>query len=196
MTITTLVYETFIRADRETVWAAITEPEWTRQYFFGTGVTEPMHAGHAFLSILPDGEPAVDGAVEVFDPPSRLVQTWHVRYDEAMAAEPAGRVEWTLTEAGPGLTRLRVVHGDLAASPLTWANVRRGWYWVLDSLKSLVETGSGLPTPAPGALDAEPTIDRADGGSDTPMDPAKMPGEAVSPAVSGAGGGDRCRGRG
>ena len=52
------------------------------------------------------------------------VHTWHVRYDDAMAAEPPSRVEWLLTELGPELTRLRLTHRDLARSPLTWANVK------------------------------------------------------------------------
>ena len=86
--------------------------------------TQPPRAGAPYLFALPDGSPAVDGTIEELDPPYRLVQTWHVRYDPAMAAEPPSRVEWTLTRAGEGLTRLRVVHGDLARSPLTAANVR------------------------------------------------------------------------
>ena len=47
--------------------------------------------------------------------------------------------------AGEGLTRLRLVHADLAQSPKTWANVEHGWVWILDSLKSLLETGEALP---------------------------------------------------
>jgi len=64
-----------------------------------------------------------------------------------MAEEPPSRVEWTVVEAGDGLTRLRLVHGDLAFSPLTWANVQNGWVWVLDSMKTLIETGRPLPDP-------------------------------------------------
>lgn len=57
------------------------------------------------------------------------------------------------------MTLLRVVHGDLAFSPLTAASVGSGWPYVLDGLKSLVETGTPLPPryargPAP---DAETT---------------------------------------
>ena len=47
--------------------------------------------------------------------------------------------------AGEGLTRLRLVHADLAQSPLTWANVEHGWVWILDGLKTLLETGEPLP---------------------------------------------------
>lgn len=36
-------------------------------------------------------------------------------------------------------------HGDLALSPLTWAHVRLGWVEIIDSLKSLLETGTPMP---------------------------------------------------
>jgi len=65
----------------------------------------------------------------------------------ALAAEPPGRVEWTVEGVGDGLTRVRLVHGDLAYSPLTWAHVKDGWVWVIDALKTLLETGSSLPGP-------------------------------------------------
>ena len=70
-----------------------------------------------------------------------MVQTWHTLYDAELAAEPVSQVEWVVEAAGEGLTRLRVVHGDLAQSPQTWANVRHGWVWILDGLKTLLETG-------------------------------------------------------
>ena len=98
--------------------------------------------------------------IEVLDPPHRLVHTWHVRYDDQLAAEPPGRVEYHLTRLGPELTRLRLTHGDLARSPLTWAHVKDGWVWILDSLKSLVETGAALPTPTlpePGGDETDPS---------------------------------------
>jgi hypothetical protein len=68
-----------------------------------------------------------------------------VLYDAALAEEPPSRVEWTIEAAGDGLTRIRLVHGDLALSPLTWANVKDGWVWILNGMKSLLETGHPLP---------------------------------------------------
>jgi uncharacterized protein YndB with AHSA1/START domain len=155
------VYQIYVRAPLETVFAALTDPELTRRYFHHTAYAQPPVQGEPYLTTLPDGRPAVDGVIEVLDPPHRLVQTWHVRYDPALEAEPAGRVEWLLSEAGAGLTRVRLTHGDLAFSPLTWAHVKDGWVWVLDSLKTLLETG----TPLPPADEPAPATDRpvADG---------------------------------
>lgn len=151
-------YQTYIRASAEEVWRAITDPAFTRQYFFGSAFASPPVAGQRFISEV-DGQPAVDGVVEVVDPPHRLVHTWHVRYDDAMAAEPESRVEWTIEAAGAGLVLLRVRHGDLAFSPLTWASVRTGWVYVLDGLKSLLETGRPLP-PRNEAVTPEPVAEQ------------------------------------
>ena len=139
------IYQVYIQAPIERVFAALVDPEFTRQYFHGTAFQDPPIAGEPFLTTLPDGRPAIDGVIEVHEPPHRLVHTWRVRYDDAMAAEPPSRVEWLLAEAGPDLTRVRLTHSDLARSPLTWANVKDGWVWIVDSLKTLLETGMPLP---------------------------------------------------
>ena len=77
--------------------------------------------------------------------PGRFVQTWHTRHDPGLEHEPPSRVEWTVESAGQGLTRVRLVHGNLEQSPLTWETVRDGLVWILDSMKTLLETGQPLP---------------------------------------------------
>ncbi len=150
MSITAHVYQVHIAADVDTVWAAITQSEWTRQYFHGTTYAEGPVAGARFRTVRSDGTDAIDGVVEEMTPPAggrpgRFVQTWRVLHDAAMAQEPPSRVEWTVEQVGEGLTRVRLVHGDLADSPLTWADVKHGWVWVLDAMKSVIETGRRLP---------------------------------------------------
>ncbi|MDO8392101.1 MAG: SRPBCC family protein [Actinomycetota bacterium] len=138
-------YRIYIKATPEEVWQGIIDPAFTRQYFHGTAFDEAPQAGQPYRTTMGNGMGAVDGTIEVCEPPHKLVQTWHVLYDAAMAEEPASRVEWTITPAGDGLTQLDVVHGDLARSPLTWAGVQHGWVWILDGLKTLLETGAVLP---------------------------------------------------
>ena len=145
MAITKHVYQIFIKATPEAVWEAIVEPSWTRRYFHGTSFDSPPVKGEPYRTTIADGRPAVDGVIEELDPPNRLVMTWHVLYDAAMAEEPPSRVEWIVEPMGDGLTRLRLEHGDLALSPLTWANVKDGWVYVLDGLKTVIETGESLP---------------------------------------------------
>jgi hypothetical protein len=103
-------------------------------------------------TVTVDGRDAVEGMIEEMTAPTagrpgRFVQTWHVLFDAALGAEPPGRVEWTIEEAGEGLTRVRLVHGNLAYSPLTWAHVKDGWVWIINALKTLLETGRPLPDP-------------------------------------------------
>jgi uncharacterized protein YndB with AHSA1/START domain len=139
------VYRIYIRATAEQVWAGITEPGFTRRYFHTTAFDDPPQAGQPYRTTTIDGRAAVDGVIEVCEPPRRLVQTWRVLYDPALTEEPPSRVEWTVTDVGEGLVRLDVIHGDLARSPRTWARVKDGWVWILHSLKSLLETGEALP---------------------------------------------------
>jgi len=155
-----LVYQIFIKAEPGAVWTAITDPDFTRRYFHRTAFETTGGAGAPFRYVLPNGDDAVIGDVEEVDPPRRLVMTWRVMYDASMAEEPPSRVEWFVDAAGDGLTRVKVVHGDLARSPLTWASVKDGWVWVLDALKTLVETGEPLPDQT---VELEPPVDDVQG---------------------------------
>lgn len=147
MTAAAHVYEIFIRAPRERVWEALVDPDQTVEYFHRTRIESSFEPGAPYRYVLAtDDRDAVDGEIEVCEPPHRLVMTWRVLYDAAMNEEPPGRVEWTLTPVGDGeVTRVTLRHGDLALSPLTWEHVRLGWVGVIDSLKSFLETGTALP---------------------------------------------------
>ncbi len=167
MAITAHVYQIFIAASPQQVWTAITDSDWTRRYFHGTAFVEPPRQGQPYRTVMDGGRPAVEGEIEEMAPPTdgqpgRFVQTWRVLYDAAMAEEPPSRVEWTVEDAGKGLTRVRLVHGDLASSPLTWAGVKDGWVWVLDAMKTLIETGKQLPARDEAEQPPRPTVPDGD----------------------------------
>jgi uncharacterized protein YndB with AHSA1/START domain len=164
--VTTQVYRVYIKAPRERVWHAITDPEWTVRYGYG-GRAEydpALRPGAAYRGMLTDaakrratqlGHPApdvgVDGEVLEVDPPSRLVQTFRMIMEPTMAAEGFTRVTWELEERD-GATKLTVVH-ELEGAPVL-AQVMSGgaedigggggWSWVLSDLKSLLETGERM----------------------------------------------------
>jgi uncharacterized protein YndB with AHSA1/START domain len=152
------VNDVFLRATVDQVWQAITDPALTAKYFHRTAIQSSFQPGTDVRYVdVRTGEPGADmvvGEIEICEPPHRLVHTWLVLYDAAMAEEPPGRVEWNIDAAGDGLVRLRVRHGELGRSPLTWAEVQDGWVWILDSLKSLLETGEPLSEPT---MDLAPT---------------------------------------
>ena len=144
MVITRHQYRIFIKAPIEQVWNALLDPAFTRRYFHGTAFDQPPVEGEPYR-MVENERAAMDGIVEELVPPHRLVQTWRFLDDGAMAAEPPSRVEWKLAVAGEGLTQLDVVHGDLARSPVTWAFAGEGWPWILNALKTVIETGEALP---------------------------------------------------
>jgi uncharacterized protein YndB with AHSA1/START domain len=141
------VYEIFIHAPIERVWDALLDPEFTRQYFHDTVFVSDFRSGSRYRNVLPGDRDAVEGVIEEIEAPHRLVMTWHVLYDAALAAEPPGRVEWQLAPANDegSVTRVTLRHGDLALSPLTWEHVRLGWVEILDGFKTLLETGHPMP---------------------------------------------------
>jgi uncharacterized protein YndB with AHSA1/START domain len=143
------VYQIYVRASADRVWQAITDPEFTKRYFFRSAFETTLQPGASYRMVLPDGDDAVVGTIEEVDPPRKLVMTWRVLYDAAAAAEPPSRVEWHLLEGADGVTKVTTIHRDLGLSPVTSSSVADGWNWVLQSMKTLVETGEPLPGSAP-----------------------------------------------
>ena len=115
------VFQTFIRATPEAIWQAITDPEFTRATSTARRSTARGRVGAPVRYVLPDGTDGVTGEIEEIEPGRRLVMTWRVLYDAAMAEEPPSRVEWLLTPGDDGVTRVTTIHRDLALSPLTSA---------------------------------------------------------------------------
>jgi uncharacterized protein YndB with AHSA1/START domain len=96
------------------------------------------------------GDVVVDGDILEVDKPSKLVQTFQSHFGGEVDAEGPTRVTFELSEFGAGVTKLRVVH-ELENAPLTFAMVTRsdpqmggGWSWILNDLRSVLETGSTL----------------------------------------------------
>jgi uncharacterized protein YndB with AHSA1/START domain len=141
----TQVYSVFVRATPEQLWEAITKPEFTTKYFYGSLIDSTFEPGSPYLGWSSDrSQQYVDGEVIEATPPHKLVTTWRALYDADTAAEPYSRVSWEIEPAGDGVTKLTVVHDQLEAAPKTAENVAGGWSYVLSGLKTLLETGEPL----------------------------------------------------
>ena len=138
---TTQIYQVFVKATPEQIWAAITKPEFTQKYFYGARI-ENTAAGHRALG--PDGSVWGDGPTFEFDPPRRLVHEWRSLYDPELAGEEASRVTWEIEPQDGGVTKLTVVHDRLEGAPKTALSVAGGWSYILSGLKTLLETGKPL----------------------------------------------------
>ena len=142
---TTQVYSVFIRATPEEVWDAITRPEFTTKYFFGSSVESTWEAGAPLEGWTADHSmQLVDGKIIEADRPRLLRHSWRALYDPETAAEQHSRVTWEIEEQDGGVTKLTVVHDELEAAPRTAESVAGGWMFVLSGLKTLLETGEPL----------------------------------------------------
>jgi len=142
---TTQVYTVFIRATPDQVWDAITKPEFTTRYFYGSRIESSFEPGSPYLGWSTDrSQQFVDGEVLEADRPRKLVHTWRALYDEETAREPHSRVTWEIEPQEGAVTKLTVVHDELDAAPKTALSVAGGWSYVLSGLKTLLETGEPL----------------------------------------------------
>ena len=147
------VYQVFIKATPEQIWEAITKPEFTASYFFGSRVettgerNSPIRHFAAHSDELWGDDNILDS-----DPPRRLVHTWRSLYDAELAAEPPSRITWEIEAQPGGVTKLTVIHDQLEESPKTAASVSGGWLFVISGLKTLLETGKPLSDRSVGAV--------------------------------------------
>jgi uncharacterized protein YndB with AHSA1/START domain len=137
---TTQVYRVFIKATPEAIWDAITQPEFTEQYFYGTRMEITAARKRTWSN-----DEWGDDEVFVFDPPRRLVHSWHSKWNAEMAAEEPSRVTWEIDPRDDGTCLLTLVHDQLERAPKTAEGVAgEGWMFVLSGLKTLLETGKPL----------------------------------------------------
>jgi len=146
------VYEILIRTTPERLWEALTDPEQSRLYYFGTRVESTWEAGAPYRYVRPDGEAMITGEVLESDPPRRLVTSFVPRWSES--AEPAvSTVTFEIEPIGEAC-RLSLTHADLIVGDPDTAGVDVGWSQIFSSLKTLLETGTALDLTMPGAADA------------------------------------------
>ena len=129
--------EILVEATPEEVWDALTNPEKTRGYYYGTDILSDWQPGSRWTSESGD-ELYLEGELIEVDPPRRIVQTFHVAIEEPAASDPPSRVTWEVTPVdaghdpraddprghGPGHARLR--RWRLGAHPRRPQARRRG----------------------------------------------------------------------
>ena len=142
----TQVYQVLIKASPQQIWDAITKPEFTSRYFYGSRVETTGEAGSPMRYYAPDGVTVWgDETIIESEPPHKLVVPWRSLFDEDAAHEPASRVTWRIEEQQGGVCLLTVTHDELERSPKTAAGVHGvGWVTVIDGMKTLLETGEPL----------------------------------------------------
>ena len=72
--------------------------------------------------------------------------TWRAHWDQLVSNDPASRVTYDLSEAGPHVTRLRLVHDRFENETATYKGSIAAWPLMLSALKTLLESGKPLLT--------------------------------------------------
>jgi uncharacterized protein YndB with AHSA1/START domain len=164
---TSFVYTTYIHATPERVWQGLTDPTFTERYWRhpksgGVSYRTDWQKGSVYGVAYDEVGLVITNPEQVVleaDPPRRLAYTWHTfspewaaahHFDEATVAawraEPRSKVAFDIEEAGDGVVKLTVVHDGFVPGSAVLEGVRGGWPAVIASLKTLLETGSPLPS--------------------------------------------------
>jgi len=139
MTSTEFVYTTYIRSTSQKIWNAITNPEFTRQYWACELISD-WEEGSQWHSVRnTDGRINMVGEVLESSPPNRLSYSWHL--PDATAESDKSRVTFDLETIGDTV-KLTVTHDKLESGSDMAGQISQGWPLVLSNLKTFVETGA------------------------------------------------------
>jgi uncharacterized protein YndB with AHSA1/START domain/DNA-binding transcriptional ArsR family regulator len=151
------VYTTYIKTTPERLWQALTDPEFTKQYW-GLYHDTDWQVGSPMDWKMGDVTMAGPGQVVLeHDPYRRLAFTWHhitpefakaTDMDDELrdktAAEPLSKASFDLEQVGDQV-KLTVIHGGFEPGSAIRAMITDGWTRLISDLKTFVET---LPEPA------------------------------------------------
>ena len=140
------VFEIYIKTTPERLWEAITDPDTRAKYSFGVRVRSDWTPGSQYELTGPDGKELWgEGENLEVEPPHRLVQSFVALWSEEVKAEGPSRVTWEIEPVGDSC-RLTVTHDELREG--ADGELYGGWPMILSALKTLLETGETLTTPA------------------------------------------------
>jgi uncharacterized protein YndB with AHSA1/START domain len=137
------VYVTYIRTTAEKLWNALTQPEFTRQYWAETWQESDWKVGSSWRLMIPDGRVGDSGEIVEIDKPRRLVLTWRNEFVAEMRDEGHTRLTYELETLGDEV-KLTLTHETERPQSKLIDAVTEGWPGLLASVKSLLETGAPL----------------------------------------------------
>ena len=122
----------------------MTDPEFSRQYFFGFTIDVEPKAGGAFYYRYPDGRVHVSGKVLEWSPPRRFVCAWTVEASEDFAQLPECIIAYDIEKAGDAVKLTMTESHSWEVPEAIMAGGRSGWPAILSNLKSVLETGKPM----------------------------------------------------
>jgi uncharacterized protein YndB with AHSA1/START domain len=137
----TFVYVSYIRTTPQELWAALTDVEFMKQYWFGMHCESQWTAGSPWKMVSGDGGITDAGEIVEAEPPRRMVIRWrHERMPE-LKAEGDSLCTIELEPSGAAV-KLSITHAIEREPSKFIAAVSNGWPGIISNLKSFLETGS------------------------------------------------------
>ena len=138
------LFEIYIQSAPERVWQALTDAEIRRKYNFGVEVASEWTQGSRYEG-MGGGMVVFEGENLQVDRPRRLVQSFRALWSPDVRSERSSRVTWEI-EPVRNSCLVRLTHSEISenAAPELYAL----WPMVLSGLKTFLETGDFLTTPA------------------------------------------------
>jgi uncharacterized protein YndB with AHSA1/START domain len=152
------VYVTYIASTPEKVCQALTDPAFTKRYFFGFAIDVEPKTGGVFKLLYPDGRVHAIGEVLDWSPPRRFSSTWLIKGMGEFDALPQCIVTYDVETSGEAVRVTMTESHSWDVPDAILAGGRSGWPAVLSNLKSVLETGKSLTLdetgPPPGMVEA------------------------------------------
>ena len=136
-------YTLFIAKPAQQVWEAITQKKIIDQYYMAPIHTLELKEGGK-ISYGVDKEFIV-GEITKIDESTTLTHTFKFGGQDS----PETIVNYSIEAVGDSMCSLTVTHTGFKSEDQTFADVTGGWPVILSSLKSVLETGKGMPWPKP-----------------------------------------------
>jgi uncharacterized protein YndB with AHSA1/START domain len=123
----------------------------SQKYTFGVRFESDWQPGSTYSAAAGDATvaptmPIAEGEDLEVDPPRRLVQSYRALWSDDVKNEGTSRITWEIEPIADDSCRLTVVHDQLREGANS--ELYGGWPMVLSGLKTLLETGETLATPA------------------------------------------------
>lgn len=139
----TYVYVIYIRTTPDELWAALTDEDFQKQYWFGIHCESEWTPGSTWKMLRPDGRVTDAGEIVESDPPRRLVIRWRHEEVPELKAEGESRCAMVLEPSGRAV-KLTITHTIDRESSKFIGAVAGGWPRIISNLKSLLETGTAI----------------------------------------------------
>ncbi|MEE4348612.1 MAG: metalloregulator ArsR/SmtB family transcription factor [Pacificimonas sp.] len=139
-----LVYELIMRATPADLWDAMTNPERTPHYYFGSAIETDLEVGAKITYRTEDGGQLTEGEILELVPERKLSMSQTAMWEEGLENDPPTRETWTIEPMDGGLVKLTVVHDGFNQKTATYESAAGGWPMILSGLKTYIETGKPL----------------------------------------------------